>query len=208
MFRKAMLAAVVAGALATGATPALADDPVYQCRFNALHQSDATGQNFEGAAWGTVDHAGGGTVSITCTVEVNGTPVSSTPTGTGTDGRAATAARVTYAAGDTDKVELCAIATAHTPPQTYKTCFETTRTQIPPQEVIDLLIDLFDQIDAALAQLFDSLNDVIEEFVDGPLCAELKEHAGTYTVGGSTVVITDEGDIYVDGEFIWNCPPY
>ena len=190
MFKKAMLGVVTASALALGAPPALAHDATFDCDFNAVQQEDATGQNFEGVARGWVVHSDGGTVTIRCFVKVNGTETSSTPTGTG-EGAATTAGRVTYAAGDTDVVELCATATW--PGGSRTVCFPTSRLQVPPQEVIDLLIDIIDIIDG-----------VIIEYVDPVLCDQLDNHPGVY----GPIEIKPDGDVYINGEFFWDCKPY
>src|SRR5688500_11155395 len=78
VLKKIITAALAAGALALNAPVALADAPVYDCNFNSVQQADATGQNYEGAAWGWAVHPDGGNVTIRCYVTVNGTEVSST----------------------------------------------------------------------------------------------------------------------------------
>lgn len=140
MLKKLMLASLAAGALALNAPAALADNPTYDCNFNAVQQDDATGQNFEGTAYGYAYHTSGGTVTIRCYLTVNGTEVSSTPTGSG-DPAAFTQGRVTFQAGDTDVVLLWAEVTAHG--TTTRTSYPTSTSQLPPQEVIDVIDDIF-----------------------------------------------------------------
>ena len=185
MLKKIMMASLAVGALAFNAPGALADDPPeFGCNFRSVHQEDATGQNFEGAAWGYVVHAEGGNVSIRCEIRVNGSPASTTPTGTGTDGAATTSGRVTFQAGDTDIVTLVAYYT--TEHGSGSRVYPTAVTQVPPQEVIDLI------------------NDVVIEYVDPALCDILKLLAGTY----GPVFINEQGDVYVNGAPEWDCPPY
>ena len=143
MLKKILTAALAASALAFTAPVALADAPVYDCNFNSVQQEDATGQNYEGAAWGYVTHAEGGPVSVRAYITVNGSEVSSTPTGSGT-GAAFTQGRVTFSAGDTDSVVLwCEVTTTH---GTTRTPYTTTTSQIPPQEVLDLLDTVFQTV--------------------------------------------------------------
>ncbi len=181
MLKKIAMASVAVGALALNAPAALADEPQFGCNFRSVHQEDATGQNFEGAAAGYVVHTG--PVTIRCEVRVNGAPASSTDTGSGS-GAATIAGRITFAAGDTDVVTFHAIAT--TEHGEHVKDYATTLIQVPPQEVIDLI------------------NSVVIEHVDPPLCNVLKSLAGTH----GPVYINDQGDVYVNGSPEWDCPPY
>lgn len=206
LLKKLMMAGLAAGALALNAPAAVADAPTFDCNFNSLHQEDATGQNYEGVAWGYVHHAGGGPVSIRCYITVNGTPASSTPTGTG-DTAATTAGRVTFAAGETDNVLLWAeVTTVH---GTINQPYPTSTTQIPPQEVIDLLIDIATLIDEQLAPVWDEINNLVIQHIDPALCDLLKMFPGTYgTPPGPVITINAQGDVFIDGEPFWDCPPY
>lgn len=163
--------------------PKPADCQINHCNYRAIQQEDATGQNFEGVAWGTAGDRNGGPVSVRCYTAVNGSEVSSTPTGSGI-AFAATAGRLTYSAGETD------VVTFHAEVCTTRGCFtdnyETERFQIPPQEVID------------------AINAIVIEHIDPALCSILDDLAGTY----GPVVINEQGDIYVDGSPEWDCPPY
>ncbi len=202
MFKKILTAALAAGALALNAPVAQADAPRFDCSFDSVQQDTATGQNYEGAAWGYIAHAEGGDVTIRCYIAVNGVEASSTPTGTGSNGAAVTSGRVTFAATDTDSVQLCAEYTS--PHASDNVCFESTSTQIPPQEVIDLLISLFETIDATLAPVWSTLTDIEKTYIDPTLCDVLDGIPGTY----GPVTINTQGDVFIDGEPFWDCPPY
>ncbi len=181
MFKKILTAALAAGALALNAPVALADDPVYDCNFNSVQQETATGQNYEGVAWGYATHPGGGTVSIRCYITVNGSEVASTPTGTGT-GAAFTQGRVTFAATDSDNVLLWAeVTTDH---GTTNHPYETTHTQIPPQAVLDVL-----------DSVFDTIADVTKP-ADAVICLALKTAGAPAVVNAATSVT----GIYMDAD--------
>ncbi len=181
MLKKILTASLAAGALALNAPVALADAPVYDCNFNSVQQETATGQNYEGAAWGFAVHAEGGPVSIRCFITVNGTEVTSTPTGTGS-GAATTQGRVTFAATETDVVVLWAeVTTVH---GTTSTPYQTTNTQIPPQEVIDVL-----------NAVFDTFADVSKP-ADAVICLGLK----TAGVPGVINAATGTTGIYMDAD--------
>ena len=182
MFKKILLVAAATSALALNAPVAHADAPTADCGFESVQQADATGQSYEGVAYGSVAHGEGGPVSIRCYVTVNGTVAASTPTGTGT-GFAITQGRITFAAAETDDVRLCYEAT--TVHGLESGCGETTNTQIPPQEVIDLL------------------NSILV-LVDPTICDALKLVAGNY----GPIVIDAQGDVYVNGVLWYDCPPY
>ena len=197
MFKKIMMAGLAVGALALGAPAAQADDPTFDCNFNSVQQEASTGQSFEGAAYGYIVHAGDASATIRCYIAVNGGEASSTPTGTGV-----TAGRLTYSAGDTD------VVTFHAEYCTSHGCtthdYETVRQEIPPQEVWDLLFALAETLDAALAPVFDAITNIEKTVIDPAVCPVLAGLAGTY----GPVTINAQGDIFIDGEAFWDCPPY
>ena len=199
--KKLLLAALIAGAVLPGGTsfadhcitdPPSVPDPNCDfvegdCGFNTIAQEQTTGgqDTFTGAAYGYVGSTTGGSVTIRCYVAVDGSEVASTPTGSGT-GFATTAGQVTYTASDTQDVDLCAEWSRDGgAPTTH--CNETTTTQIPPQEVIDLT--------------------AIPDFLLCPILAQL----GTALGGGIPGVLTidpDTGDVELLGGGFWDCPPY
>ena len=151
------------------------------CGFNTIAGDQISGgqDTFTGAAYGYVGTASGGTVTVRCLVRVDGVEVSSTPTGSGL-GFATASGQVTYTATDTQDVDICAAYT--TPDGSGETCDDTSVTQIPPQEIVDLT--------------------ALPDFLLCPILASL---AGEYVPG--LVSIDSEGDVYVDGG-VWDCPPY
>ena len=163
MFKKSLVALLATSALAAAAPGASADAPTTDCAFDALQQEDATGQNYEGVARGFVAHSAGDAVSVQCYVKVNGGAVSATPTGTGT-GAATTVGRVTFAAGDVDVVALCASGT--TSHGWYEHCAVVTNLHVPPQEVVDVLANGLDVVDAVVAPVLDTVDSGIDAGLD------------------------------------------
>ena len=198
MFKKILISSLALGTLALGAPAAQADDPQFACNFRAVQQQDATGQNFEGAAFGYVAHPGDGTATIRCFIAVNDSEVTSTPESTPTPaGVSATAGRLTYFAGETDVVTFHAeVCTSH---GCFVHDYETVRQQIPPQEVIDLLISVIDTIDAILI-------GIEKDVIDPIVCPILIGLEGDYAP--LPIVINDQGDVFIAGEAFWDCPPY
>ena len=186
MIKNLMIASLAAGALALNAPAAFAEHAVFDCGFDTVAQETATGgqDTFTGAAYGyVVSPTPGESVSIRCYVSVDGAEVASTPTGSGTQA-ATTAGQVTYTATDTQDVDLCAEWTAGS--ESGSTCFETTTTQIPPQEVIDLIVLLTSIPDPLICPVFAGLTPGVPGVVD----------------------IDAEGDIALAGGDFWDCPPY
>ena len=208
MIKKIMMAALAVSALALNAPAASAGHQTVSCRFNALSQGTVTGQDtWEGAAQGYIVGNAGESVSIRCVVRVNGAVRASTSVGVGTT-VATTADRVTFAATLTETTQLCAqYTTAH---GSGETCFATTTTTIPPDEVWDAIDAVFELFFDTADPVFDEITKIEKEHIDPKLCPELAKLKGTY--GGPppvpVIVITEFGDIYIDGILFWDCPPY
>ena len=193
MIKKILIASLAAGALAFGAPAAHADHIQFDCGFDTIAQEDVTGgqDTFTGVAYGfAASSTPGESVEIVCYVEVDGSPATSTA-GDGPGTQVDTySQQVTYTATDTQDVDLCAdvyvwvngtrVLHAHV-------CFETTTTQIPPQEVIDLLI-------------------LITSIPDPLLCPELVKLQNSDVP--PLIDIRSDGDLYILGEWIWDCPVY
>ena len=188
-----MLPKAVAVALATTlvfAAPAGADEPSSYCDFASVQQ-DTQGPAHEGLAYGYAAHAEGGGVTIRCVVRVNGAvvPTATTPAATG-DVAAVTYGPVSFVASTEDEVALCTeVATSH---GTVVSCRDSESTQVPPQEVIDVVDGLFDW----LAWL---------EYWQPPgICDLLRLLRGDYVAAS----INDQGDVVLAGELFFDCPPY
>jgi hypothetical protein len=196
LFKKIMVAALAVGALALNAPVAMADDPVYDCGFDSNQQETVTGQNYEGVIYGYIAHGDG---TLRCYITVNGGDV-----GADVEVQApgAGAERISFAANDTDAVNICwEVTTSH---GTETGCAESTHTQIPPQAVIDLLILIAETVDGALVPVFDLLTDIEKTYIDPNVCPALAAAAGTY----GPITINSQGDVFIDGEPFWDCPPY
>ncbi|HVF04243.1 MAG TPA: hypothetical protein VNA20_05330 [Frankiaceae bacterium] len=188
MFKKLALATLAVGALALNAPAAQADAPTYDCRLRSTQQATITGQTYQGVLVGVIVHAEA-TVTIRCFVTVNGVVQAGADTGTGSGTVVATAQKdISFAAGDTDVVRVCAQYTSNHASGTV--CTTVGIVQVPPQVV-------YDTIDGALAQVW--------PIVDPPICSVLKALAGNH---GGVVVINSQGDVYVNGAPQYDCPPY
>ena len=179
--RKTLLAAVAA--LAMTPVPAAADAPVAACRFDEM-QEISTGSNYSVTGYGFVLHPGTEEVSIVCSIEIDGFVAAETRPGTGTAFAAVAQDLAFNAAGD-EVVLGCTTATVAGHPA-HRSCERVGR----PGE--------------ALNPVFDALNEFPMEFVDAIACDALADAAGSY----GPVTIDGQGDIYVAGEWFWDCAPY
>jgi hypothetical protein len=131
--------------------------------------------------------------TITCAVLVNGvTQVEAPFSGTGLVAGRST---VFVAAGETDVVTLCETVdyTSNATPTTTH-CHERVGPPLVPQPVVDIV-----------NALIDLLNECACEPID-PLCQVLPLLAGTHVP--DVVTIEPEGDLLLNGELFWDCPPY
>ncbi|HVF04826.1 MAG TPA: hypothetical protein VNA20_08305 [Frankiaceae bacterium] len=188
MLKNLAVLAVAVAALALGAPAATADAPSYDCRLRSVQQDDVTGSAYRGVLAGVIVHAEDSAVSIRCRVEVNGVTQAQTPVGSGTT-VAATHQEVSFAVGGSDVVRLCADHSSGHGSGT--TCIIIVAPQIPPQI-------LYDTIDALAAEVFQIIHNSF-------ICSLLKLLAGNYS---GVLVINSQGDVYLNGEPQWDCPPY
>ena len=181
MFKKILMASLAAGALALNAPVATAAEATGECGFDSVQQDSTTGQNYEGVAYGFASDTDGDPVSIRCYITVNDVPAAagSTPTGTGT-GVATTSGPISFEAAEGASVELCTEVNG-----VLQDCATSTNTQVPPQEVLDII------------------NSVLE-LVDPTICPVIAALAGTY----GPILINTQGDIYINGGGFYDCPPY
>lgn len=182
MIRRLLAAFVAVAALTVNATTASASDAVYDCRLRAA-PSNGTHQ---GVLAGAIASPSGGAVGIVCRVTVNATTVAQIG-GTGNT-VAAASGTVSFAAGPSDVVRLCADWTDHGTTRT--TCVTLGVLAIPPQVV-------WDTVDAILYEVW-------WIFPGDFLCSLLK----LLSPGVPPVYINGQGDLYLDGEPRWDCPPY
>jgi len=152
------------------------DHVTWDCNFGTIAQEDLTGgqDTFTGVMYGyAVSSTPTDSVEIICYVQINGNPPAPPPAGTACpDGSNAGTGpsmgadtygpcQVTYTASDTDNVQLCGVVYVNGQHHDDD-CFETTTTQIPPQEVIDAINELFDLIAELTAPLDPIICDVIQ----------------------------------------------
>ncbi len=199
--RRTLGPALALGLLTLTAPSALAapndSKSVGHCGFDTLNQQNVSETAWTGvlyAAVGVFSYAHGNVVTarVTCEIRVNGVPqVSASGAGAGL---VAFAAPVTYEADVTDVVSLCTIVDyTSDPTPTSVACPEATTTRLPPQETIDLL-----------SYVLGWVNGAVVGYVDPAACAAFQALAP----GHGPVSITPEGDVYVGGEYFWDCPPY
>ncbi len=183
MIRTLLAASVTVAALTGNATTASASDAVYDCRLRSVEQNGT----YQGVLTGIIASPSGGTVGIACRVTVNGTTVAQT-SGTGS-AVAATSGSVSFTAAATDVVRVCADATDHGTTRT--TCVTVGVVSVPPQVVydtVDWLVSTLPHVD-----------------YDLPICSVLKNLAGDY---GGVLVVNSQGDVFLNGEPQYDCPPY
>ena len=164
MINKVVAAAIATATLALTApaahAAAMGDCDMVATPLPGVHQ---------GYAWGyAVTDEPGGIVSVYCEVRVNGGTQASTPPGPYGQ-TSATAGEVTYFAGPTDVVELCAVWYG---PESGEHC--EAYPPLDPQTVV-----------IGLCPLLTSVPDV-----------------------PPALVIGSDGDVYVAGVKVVDCPPY
>ena len=139
----ATVAAVASGLLVAAAPPAQAAPLGFDCHFVVFSHVLLTGSptTFTGLAVGYSDI--NDNPEIRCYVEVNGSDVASTPTGTGID-FAATAGQVTFTAEPTDYVRLCA---SPSPNPAFTACHELGRIENTETVAEPLLCPVLDLLE-------------------------------------------------------------
>jgi hypothetical protein len=209
MLKKLMLAGVAVGMMALNAPIAHAAVVRSGCGFDAIAQETATGgqDTFTGGAYGYALFDDQGTHTLRCYVTVDGVEQATTPTGSGV-GFVTAQGQVTYNAAEGATVDECTEIDGVT-----IECGTADTSQIPPQEVIDLIDQVFDvlitvaeTVDGVLAPVYAALDGVERDVID-PLVCPLLASAAPGIPG--VVDITPEGDttLAVVGPF-WDCPPY
>lgn len=199
--RRTTIAALALTLAALGAGPAAAHgDSTYRgdCGYRLVAQEAVTGgdNHYVGVVSSDVvaySPSDGNIVgaTVTCTIEVDGVLVASA-SGTGY-GAVLFAERVEFDIDDTDVVHLCwtvDFTTDDTP--TAADCARATTLECCPF-ITDPIVEAFNLASAAVG-----------EYVDPTACAALAELAP----GVGPVTVDDEGDVFVSGEPMWDCPPY
>ncbi len=208
MLGRTITAVLALGLLSLAAPQAQAtgDDSTFRgsCGFTTLNDTTPGGTLGGPETWtGEVDsdvvlysrtHGNVVTGTVTCVLEINGVPQQSySRSGAGA---VVFVAPMSFTASVTDVVTLCTGVdyTSDSTPSTL-ICAWATTTQIPPQEVVDLITFVIDLVDYAFAYTAAG---------DPTICPLLQSLAP----GAEPVTITPEGDTFLDGEMFWDCPPY
>lgn len=183
------LIAMSLAVLAYNAPAASADAPSYDCRLRSVQQDSVTGQTHEAALVGVIAHADSSSVSIRCRLTVDGVTQAATPVGTGT-AVAATQGNVSFAAGETSVVRICAdYGSAH---GSGTVCVTISTFRVP--EAFELL-----------STVFQTFGSVFTDVLDPTLCPVFEDvRSGDQSV----VYVDNQGDVYVFGELYYDCPPY
>jgi hypothetical protein len=218
--KRILLATLAVGMLAVGVPAATAgDDSIYSggCGLNtATDPSSQVGQEdqFQGqlsvrtTTYDTTPDPGDGPVGATstCDLYVNTTIVDSV-SATGAPVQA-NAKATSYVKHDSDVVKLCLTVDYADDTETVVVCAEVTTVRIPPQIVSDTLVGVIDTVFGILDPVFTAIDDLLggieRDQIDPRVCPVLAAHAGS--VG--PVTIDGQGDVYIDGELFWDCPPY
>lgn len=201
--RTLLVAALAAAGLAVPPAHAAQGSQVSgDCGFNAVNQETLTGpDDWRGEVYlyAVLTHpdpaAGPVSASVTCYVMVDGVPQPGTRITMPATGAVAAAGVVRYQAREDQWVDLCMEVDflSDDTPTEYIGCGSMTPPQLPPQEIVDLVNEVFDTVDEVMIQ-------VVDPFV----CPGLGAHAGTY----GPVTVTQGGDVYVGTDLYWDCPPY
>ncbi|HVF05338.1 MAG TPA: hypothetical protein VNA20_10885 [Frankiaceae bacterium] len=190
----AALAAPLAAALAGPATAAGSTHDG-RCEFQPFNQNEVTGSGFGGFLYAAVTlrsddvAANPVTATVTCSLVVDGhTAAQRAATGTGA---------VVVIGYDTppwgDRFEVCTVVDFADATPTATECVPWEPEQIPPQVVVE-----------EVGEALDRISNLVWRLVDPILCPLL---ASLAPVDGP-LVINEQGDVYLDGEPVWDCPPY
>ena len=184
-------------ALTVGAPPAFAADQSYReggCGFRTVGMGGSgtwDGEMHADVVLWSRTHGNVVAATVTCEVRVNATVVASA-SGSG-HGVVAFARPLTFAAGDDDVVSMCTVVDfrSDATPNSVD-CGEAVAYQFPPQWVLaylDYAVGAYSQAGMAL---------------DPVACQALRALAP----GAGEVTVNDQGDVFVAGEPLWDCPPY
>jgi hypothetical protein len=209
--RKVLLVGIAASAIVTWIGPvanaAGGDTIEHGCFFDTNEQATVTG----GANVGVIGDASITQdasalpidATVSCQIQVNGVVAPNTTFSYSGAGVQAGVDRVSYAAGDTDWVQLCQRVLYADGTDTGwvcpgpEHCFIEGPPCFPP--AVNTLLDLVNGV----------LNEAFTTIVDPQLCPVLVANAGTY----GPVTIQSDGDVYVSDPFgllglVYDCPPY
>lgn len=205
MFKKSLMASLAVCVLALAApVPATALAASGDCFFESVQHEPTTGQNYEGVAYGFAVDDTGGDVTIACYITVNAVAApGAIVSGSGT-GVAVAAGPISFEATPDDDVEICTVINGGP-----AVCSDSTSTQFPPQEVFDLIDSVLEQVFALIDEVL-VLIDPVEVVVDAVLCPVLAQihSVVVHTLGQPLPEIDHEGDVFVDGIMVWDCPVY
>ena len=173
----------LAAALLLAPAPAHAADYQGGCGYDGVRRYDT----FTGVLYATVAAPRAAVTTVTCYVVVDWVEQPHTRLMAGGIGVTVGTRAIEFTATDVQDVELCEfVEFADEPGVVHGQCGEGPSEPLPPQVVIDVLTPVFGTVDATLCRVFAA-------------------QAGTY---GDVLTIREHGDVYVDGELFWDCPPY
>jgi hypothetical protein len=198
VWRKPLLAATAVALLAVAAPVAHASPVRAGCSFESVAQQTVTGspEAYVAALYGIAVFDDNGSHTLRCYVTVNGVEVASTNLERGVSVVVAAGTRSYDAASDAG-VEICTEVDGVT-----TSCAVSAPTQIPPQEVVDVVDDVF-EIVTDLLTTCDGCNGPLLETV---LCPVLQSLAPGLP---GVVDVKPDGDVAlaVVGP-LFDCAPY
>ena len=126
-------------------------------------------------------------ITVECELRINGATPGMILFSASGGGVVAGASHVTFHADPDDIVTMCDNVTVGG--EFHKQCDETTTTPIIPQPVQDAI-------------------ELAEQELDRATCAVLQGMSGGPADQPPVIDIRSDGDVYVLGEWFWDCPPY
>ena len=197
---RSLLATALAVATFTASSPAaVAAHDGASCRFSSFGDDTVTGPNhWAGITYGYATGAPGETVKVECVIRVDGSVATSSGIGEGS-GAAVVVSPIEFDAAPYSSVQLCtrAFTTAH---GWREDCY----TGWMPEWIGDLRWRLQELAAYLEDYAVDLANELVILYVDPALSDALDDHPGTY----GPVTINADGDVFVNGEWYWDCPPY
>jgi hypothetical protein len=176
----------------------------YDCSVVAAANELVTGSSdtYSGVMFGVAVFDDADSHTLRCYIRINGGEAASTPKESGTVA-VRTLGLVTFTVPPDSFVEICTEIDAVT-----VSCSSVEISQIPPQEVEDLLTTLEDVVTTVEQTLPESLTNFIDNIKPGIVDPTLCPVLASLAPGAPGVDISPEGDTTIVGDPVWDCPPY
>ena len=143
-------------------------------------------------------------ITIECELRVNGASRGIIPGGSATGtGVAGTGGQFSFHAHPDDIVTMCDLVTVNG--EFHKDCGDATTTPIVPEQVQDLLDEhVWPTVDPTIGEIDETLVEL-----DATICTSIILALNNTAVDDGVIIdIRSDGDIYILGEWFWDCPQY